>query len=92
MAKKSKAPLQVEALKHQDDKRRNIPTAEHESVIETSAAAATEVRYTLNTDLDPQLMWRGKDYQDWTDLVVQAPPVYFQEEIQPKGSADRVGD
>jgi len=41
VAKKPKAPLQVEALKHQDDKRRNIPTAEHESVIETSAAAPT---------------------------------------------------
>ena len=83
-----KAPLQVEALKHQDDKRRNIPTAEHESVIETSAAAPKEVRYPRNTDLDPQLMWRGKDYQDWTDLVVQAPPVYIQEKIQPKALID----
>ena len=40
MAKKQKAPLQVETLKHQDDKRRNIPTAEHQSVIEKSAAAS----------------------------------------------------
>ena len=31
-----------------------------------------------------QLVWRGKDQQDWTDLVVQAPPLYIQEKIQPK--------
>jgi adenine-specific DNA-methyltransferase len=23
-----------------------------------------------NHDLDPQLLWRGKDEQDWLDLVV----------------------
>jgi len=77
--KQTKAPLQVEALKHKDDKRRNIPTAEHQSVIEKTEEAPKEVRYTRNTDLDPQLMWRGKDYQDWTDLVVQAPPLYIQQ-------------
>lgn len=81
MAKKSgpKPGKQVEALRHQDDKRRNIPTAEHQSVIEKTEEAPKEVRYPRNTDLDPQLMWRGKDYQDWSDLVVQAPPLYIQE-------------
>ena len=29
-------------------------------------------------------MWRGKDYQDWSDLVVQAPPLYIQEKVHPK--------
>ena len=28
---------------------------------------------------DVQLVWRGKDQQDWSDLVVQAPPLYIQE-------------
>jgi adenine-specific DNA-methyltransferase len=37
-----------------------------------------------NRDLDPQLVWRGKDEQDWSDLVVQAPPLYIQEKVQPK--------
>ena len=37
-----------------------------------------------NKDLDPQLVWRGKDVQDWSDLVVHAPPVYIQEKIHPK--------
>ena len=33
---------------------------------------------------DVQLVWRGKDQQDWSDLVVQAPPLYIQEKIHPK--------
>src|SRR5438105_12750584 len=86
MAKKSpsKPGKQVEALRHQQDKRRNIPTAEHQSVIEKTEEAPKELRYPRNTDLDPQLVWRGKDYQDWSDLVVQAPPLYIQEKVHPK--------
>ena len=37
-----------------------------------------------NRDLDPQLVWRGKDEQDSSDLVVHAPPLYIQEKVQPK--------
>ena len=37
-----------------------------------------------NRDLDPQLVWRGKDEQDESDLVVQAPPLYIQEKVHPK--------
>ena len=37
-----------------------------------------------NRDLDPQLVWRGKDEQDWSDLIVQAPPLYIQEKVHPK--------
>jgi len=42
------------------------------------------VRYPRNVDLDPQLVWRGKDAQDWSDLVVHAPPLYIQEKVHPK--------
>ena len=41
-----------------------------------------------NRDLDPQLVWRGKDEQDWSDLVVQAPPLYIQEKVHPKALID----
>ena len=41
-----------------------------------------------NRDLDPQLIWRGKDQQDWSDLVVHAPPLYIQEKIHPKALID----
>jgi len=29
-------------------------------------------------------VWRGKDEQDWSDLVVNAPPLYIQEKVHPK--------
>jgi adenine-specific DNA-methyltransferase len=88
VAKRSKSPKTVETLRHTDDKRLNIPTAEHQSVLEAEHLARKEVRYPRNTDLDPQLVWRGKDYQDWSDLVVQAPLLYIQEKVHPKVMID----
>ena len=43
-----------------------------------------------NRDLDPQLVWRGKDEQDWSDLVVQAPPLFIQEKVHPKVLIDEL--
>jgi hypothetical protein len=37
---------------------------------------------------DAQLIWRGKDKQDWSDLVVNVPPLYIQEKIHPKAIID----
>src|SRR5665213_3400451 len=37
---------------------------------------------------DAQLTWRGKDQQDWSDLVVNAPPLYIQEKVHPKALID----
>lgn len=37
---------------------------------------------------DAQLVWRGKDNQDWSDLVVNAPPIYIQEKIHSKAIID----
>jgi adenine-specific DNA-methyltransferase len=37
---------------------------------------------------DAQLVWRGKDKQDWSDLVVNNPPLYIQEKIHPKAIID----
>src|SRR5665213_1638935 len=59
MARTSKQ-IEVAALRHRD-KRRNIPTAELESVMEE---------------------------QDWSSLIVQAPPLYIQEKIHPKVLVD----
>ena len=84
MATKPRTPKTVESLKHEDAKRKNIPTAEHQSVLEQDDAAPRPVKYPRNPDLDPQLVWRGKDEQDWSDLVVQAPPLYIQEKVHPK--------
>ena len=74
----------VETLKHDEAKRKNIPTAEFQSVLKAEEQHAVSTRYPRNTDLDPQLVWRGKDEQDWSDLVVHAPPLYIQEKVHPK--------
>jgi len=84
MAKKS-TPIQVETLTHEDVKRKNIPTAEYQSVIQKEKASPIQVAYERrNKDLDPQLVWRGKDVRDWSDLVVHVPPLYIQEKVHPK--------
>jgi adenine-specific DNA-methyltransferase len=82
--KKPATSKSVETLKHDEAKRKNIPTAEHQSVVREDEAIPCTLRYPRNTDLDPQLVWRGKDEQDWSDLVVHAPPLYIQEKVHPK--------
>jgi len=83
--KQPKQPKKVEVLKHEAAKRKNIPTAEHQSVMAEADKSPIAVAYDRrNQDLDPQLVWRGKDEQDWSDLVVSAPPLYIQEKVHPK--------
>ena len=89
MAKKSKQPKQVEALTHGAASRKNIPTAEHQAVMAEDDRHPIEVAYRRrNPDLDPQLVWRGKDVVDWSDLVVPAPPLFIQEKVHPKALID----
>ena len=90
MARKpgAKTTKTVETLKHDEARRKNIPTAEHQSVLQKEQEAPRKVKYPRNTDLDPQLVWRGKDEQDWSDLVVHAPPLYIQEKVHPKALID----
>jgi adenine-specific DNA-methyltransferase len=125
--KTTPGPLPIESLVHADT-RRNIPTAEFQSLAQQmeETAPVTPVHYPRatplpkgetrdrNADLDPQiiwrgmritltqaqrkqlqetgevelgdaqLVWRGKDMQDWSDLIVNPPPIYIQEKIHPK--------
>src|SRR5207302_6940579 len=74
----------VTTLTHPEASRRNIPTAEYQSVLDDEQTSPVRVAYERrNRDLDPQLVWRGKDEQDWSDLVVQAPPLHIQEKVHP---------
>jgi adenine-specific DNA-methyltransferase len=123
---------EVKALVHDEATRKNIPTAELQSVAERLEEddPIPPVRFPRRAplkkgeererdkDLDPQiiwngaklrlsadqvrqlqergeveigdaqLVWRGKDRQDWTDLVVQAPALYIQEKVHPKAIVD----
>jgi hypothetical protein len=127
-----KPSRQVDALKHNEATRRNIPTAEMESLFRRDEDAAprlpkhyprarplaegetwtveepsqpeliwngakititdeqmAELAQTGTLTLsDAQLVWRGKDKQDWSDLVVNVPPLYIQEKIHPKAIID----
>jgi adenine-specific DNA-methyltransferase len=127
-----KPSRQVDALKHNEATRRNIPTAEMESFFRREEDAAPRppkhyprtrplaqgemrtpeepsqpellwngARITITdaqmkelaetgklTLSDAQLVWRGKDQQDWSDLVVNVPPLYIQEKIHPKAIID----
>jgi adenine-specific DNA-methyltransferase len=75
----------VESITHYDATRKNIPTAEYQSVMRPNEQSPIRIAYERrNRDLDPQLVWRGKDEQDWSDLVVHAPPLYIQEKVHPK--------
>ena len=101
-SKGSVAAKAVTSLNHDDAKRKNIPTAEYQSVLEKQKLAPVRVTYPRadvgaaldaekgerNRDLDPQIIWRGKDKQDWSDLVVHAPPLYIQEKVHAKALVD----
>ncbi len=81
----AKKPLTVDTLTHDEATRRNAPTAELEAFVPAEVKVPIRVAYERrNPDLDPQLVWRGKDVADWSDLVVEAPPLYIQEKIHAK--------
>lgn len=98
--KKQLVRKSVETLMHDEASRKNIPTAEYQSVMQKeeqrpvrvslkrSATGLDDEKTNRNRDLDPQLVWRGKDEQDWSDLVVHAPPLYIQEKVHPKALID----
>ena len=86
---KRRAAKAVETITHDEASRKNIPTAEYRSVMEKADQRPIRTAYRRrNRDLDPQLVWRGKDEQDWSDLVVQAPPLFIQEKVHPKALID----
>ena len=79
----------VETIRHGDATRKNLPSAEHQPLMQDAEQSPVQVAYERrNRDLDPQLVWRGKDEQDWSELVVNAPPLYIQERVHPKSLVD----
>ncbi|MDF0595044.1 site-specific DNA-methyltransferase [Psychromarinibacter halotolerans] len=74
---------QIDPITH-DDQRVNIPTPELAPMMNPDDARPIKVAYEQrNPDLDPQLIWRGKDI-DQTEITVDAPPIYLQEQVHPK--------
>ncbi|MBA3916764.1 MAG: site-specific DNA-methyltransferase, partial [Acidobacteriales bacterium] len=95
MAKKPQTPLtkKIETLVHDEASRKNIPTAEFQSVMRDEDQRPVRVAYQRrNPDLDPQLIWRGKypgnDINAEDLFTVPAPPLYIQEKVHPKALID----
>ena len=87
--RRSKAPKRVESFRHEEAKRPNLPSAEHQSVM--SVEDQTPIRSAIerrNRDLDPQLVWRGKNYDE--EFEVHAPPLFIQEKVHPKALIDEL--
>lgn len=83
-----KTKMRVEGLSHKQAKRQNIPTAETQSFLAEEERAPKARLYPRNPDLDPQLLWRGKDEQNAGPLAVDTVPIYIQEKIHPKAIID----
>ena len=89
MPKRRKKTKTVETITHPEANRKNLPSAEHQPLMQEEDQSPLRVAYERrNRDLDPQLVWRGKDEQDWSDLVVNVPPLYIQERVHPKVLVD----
>jgi adenine-specific DNA-methyltransferase len=73
----------VTATKHAD-KRANIPTEELKDFMPEDEQRPAKVLYPRDPSLDPQLVWKGKDEQDSSDLEVPAVPIYIQEKVHPQ--------
>lgn len=78
----------VASLAHPGAKRPNIPTAETQSYMREEEQGPKTRLYPRNPDLDPQLVWRGKDEQDQGPLAVETVPIYIQEKVHPKAIID----
>jgi adenine-specific DNA-methyltransferase len=85
-AAKGRTP--VEQLRHEEAKRRNIPTNELQPFMQDDGRAPKTVLYPRDASLDPQLVWKGKDEQDADPLEVPLLPIYIQEKIHPKALID----
>ena len=82
-AAKGKAK-EVVANVHKGATRKGIPTSELETFVDDEKKKPVALRWPRNPDLDPQLVWRGKDALDGNPLEVEAYPIYIQEKIHPK--------
>lgn len=82
-----KGPTPIESIEH-DAKRSNIPTSPARDFVTPEVEAMQQVVYERDPSLDPQLVWREKyphdQLSDGERLVVDAPPIYIQEKIDPR--------
>lgn len=81
--RRNNASKKIQTVRHKD-KRKNIPTEELRDFVREDEQQPKKVLYPRDPDLDPQLVWHGKDEQDARPLEVPAVPIYIQEKIHPQ--------
>ena len=81
-------PKSTADIRHTANTRSNLPSAEDATTMSDDDRRAEPYYYQRNRDLDPQLVWRGKDIENDMPLEVMAPPIYVQERIRPKHLID----
>ena len=81
--RKKSAPTPVDATVHAD-KRLNVPTADAQAFLDPVKAEALPAAFERDPSVDPQLVWRGKDLASTDDLIVEAPPIFIHEKIDPR--------
>lgn len=85
-------PAEVGSFRHLD-KRKNIPTDEHAHLIDSTGDGEPDTMlYPRDPDLDPQLVWRGKDAADSEPLAVPVVPIYIQEKVDPRVIIENLRD
>ena len=78
----------VETLTHPVATRKNLPSAEHQPLMQEDDQSLFRLAYERrNRDLDPQLIWRGKDEQDWSDSSSTCRPSTSRSASIPKSSS-----
>lgn len=88
---KSRKATSIASTVHKD-KRVNIPTEELRDFVAADEAAPSSMFYARDPSLDPQLVWKGKDEQDRSDLSVPVVPIYIQEKIHPRALVENLRD
>ena len=90
-ASPKKKNVAVDSIKHKDS-RANIPTKELRGFVKDDEEHPEPLPYSRDQSLDPQLVWRGKDEQDQSDLNVPVVPIYIQEKIHPQAIIENLSE
>ena len=63
MPKKPSSEKKIESFTHDEASRVNIPPVEYQTMMRNQETKSLQIAYEQrNPDLDPQLIWRGKDF------------------------------
>lgn len=96
-----KSPKKVQSLSHPKAKRKNIPTVRHQPLMPEEQQKPKRIVYsrphfnlsqalrdafqTRDVDMDPQPIWQGKETTKPDELTANAPTLFIQEKVRPKG-------